>query len=223
MDSAIKIFMKKSVNFEKLSDFGFSKNQNQYIYQSIMPSCGFSLTITINVNGEINTKVIDPTSNDEYILHLTDGAAGSFVGSVKTDYEQILTNISEQCFEPDVFKTEQAKKLIDYVRFVYHDELEYLWNKFPDNAVWRRGDTGKWYGAILTVSKRKLGIKSDEIVEIIDLRAISETLETLIDHKNYFPGWHMNKKNWYTIILDGSVSLDELYERIDQSYLLATK
>ncbi len=223
MDSAMEIFRRKSANFAKLSNFGFSRNQNQYIYKAIMPSCGFSLTVTISLNGEINTQVVDPASNDEYILHLTNGAVGSFVGNVKSDYEQILTAIAEQCFEPDIFQTEQAKKLIDYVGFTYGDELEYLWRKFPDNAIWRRRDTQKWYGAILTVSKRKLGIDSDEKVEIIDLRAIPATLETLIDHKHYFPGWHMNKKNWYTIVLDGSVSLEELCQRIDQSYLLATK
>ena len=38
----------------------------------------------------------------------------------------------------------------------YCDELEFLWQKFPDNAVWRRKDNKKWYGALLTVSKEKL-------------------------------------------------------------------
>ncbi|MGN1104647.1 MAG: MmcQ/YjbR family DNA-binding protein, partial [Candidatus Coproplasma sp.] len=41
--------------------------------------------------------------------------------------------------------------------------------------------------------------------------------------ENYYPGWHMNKKSWYTLVLDGSVSDDEITERIKESYALAKK
>lgn len=33
----------------------------------------------------------------------------------------------------------------------------------------------------------------------------------------------MNKKNWITIVLDGTVLLDEIYSLIDNSYKLAKK
>lgn len=33
----------------------------------------------------------------------------------------------------------------------------------------------------------------------------------------------MNKKHWYTVCLNGTVPLDELFLRIDESYLLAVK
>jgi predicted DNA-binding protein (MmcQ/YjbR family) len=34
------------------------------------------------------------------------------------------------------------------------------------------------------------------------------------------PGWHMNKKHWNTIVVDGSVSVQQLKEWIDHSYEL---
>jgi predicted DNA-binding protein (MmcQ/YjbR family) len=37
------------------------------------------------------------------------------------------------------------------------------------------------------------------------------------------PGYHMNKKHWNTIIVDGSVSTKQLKEWIDHSYELITK
>lgn len=40
-------------------------------------------------------------------------------------------------------------------------------------------------------------------------------------NEQYYPGWHMNKKHWYTIILDGSVSLEQICRKIDESYLLS--
>lgn len=37
------------------------------------------------------------------------------------------------------------------------------------------------------------------------------------------PGYHMNKKHWNTIVVDGSVSTKQLKEWIDHSYELVTK
>ena len=101
--------------------------------------------------------------------------------------------------------------------------MEFLWEKSLKNAIWRRKDTQKWYGILLTVSKQKLGLPDDETVEIFDFRILPEELEALVDYKTYFPGYHMNKKHWCTIILDGTVPFEEICRRIDASYLLAIK
>ncbi|MBF1207631.1 MAG: MmcQ/YjbR family DNA-binding protein, partial [Fusobacterium periodonticum] len=42
-----------------------------------------------------------------------------------------------------------------------------------------------------------------------------------IDNKRYFPAYHMNKKHWCTICLDGTVELEKIYRLIDISYELA--
>lgn len=223
MDIIHTIFRRKKINFSKLIPFGFIQDGNTYIYKKILPENEFIFIAEIAEDGSISSKIIDSTINEPYTLHLADGAVGSFVGKVKMQYEETLLEIAEKCFDPDVFKSSQAKEVIEYIRQKYANELEFLWEKFPDNAIWRRTDNEKWYGVILTVSKNKLGIKSDETVEIIDLRIQPEQMTELIDNENYFPGWHMNKKNWYTIILDGSVPTEELCHRIDESYILAKK
>lgn len=217
------IFKNKKVNLSKLEPFGFEQKGSYYVYEKILSESGFKLIVTITMRGQITAEVLDSSFNEPYILHLVDGSTGSFVGGIKVQYEETLTEIANYCFENDVFKSVQAKEVIDYVKNTYADELEFLWKKSPQNAIWRRKDTGKWYGALLTVSKRKLGIESDEIVEIIDLRIQPDELEALIDNKVYFRGYHMNKTHWYTIILDNSVSVEEIFNRINQSYLLAVK
>lgn len=224
MTNAISvIFQNKKVDLNKLAAYGFEKQEEQYCYSKSLNETGLLLTVMISLEGEVSTQVIDPVLGEPYTLHLAQGAAGSFVGSVKAQYEEILTDIADKCFTPDVFQTDIAKRLIVHVRETYGDELEFLWKKFPDNAIWRCRDNQKWYGILLTVSKDKLGIPSDELVEIIDLRLAPEDLEALIDNKHYYPGYHMNKKHWYTMILDGSVSFEEICERIQISYLLAGK
>lgn len=215
-----EIFRRKKVIPEKLLAYGFRKEKNDYKFDTYILDGDFYLNIRISKSDLISTTLVEAATGEEYILYKTD-ASGAFVGEIRTAIAAVLKDISDKCCEAAVFKAEQSVNIIEYVRKKYGDELEYLWEKFPDNAVWRRKDNKKWYGALLTVSRRKLGIDSDEIVEIIDLREEPGVLEKLIDNTRYYSGWHMNKKHWFTVVLDGSVLPDEIFRRIDKSYMLA--
>lgn len=207
---------------KRLIDFGFHFHNDCYEYETILQNCDFMLRVTVTQDGKIHTKVIDQSLDEEYTLHLIDHATGSFVSNIREQYENILNEIAQTCFENHIFKNRQTKEIISYVKETYGDELEFLW-KNSNNAIWRRKDNKKWYGALLFLSKRKLGFDSDEVVEIIDLRLSYDNIKNLIDHTNYFPGWHMNKKYWYTMILDERLTTDEICKRIDESYTLAQK
>lgn len=216
-------FKRKKLNKLKLLAYGFEEGSDRYRYSTSILNGNFTLNILIDNCGHVETEIIEQDTGEEYILYKIENATGSFIGEVKTACGNVLTDISEKCYDPDVFKSEQTKELIEYVRNKYHDELEFLWAKSPNNAVWRRKDTGKWYAVILTVSKEKLGLPENEIVEIIDLRLQPELMEKIVDNERYFPGWHMNKKSWYTIILDTTVSTEEICKKINTSYQLAVK
>ena len=41
--------------------------------------------------------------------------------------------------------------------------------------------------------------------------------------ESVLPGYHMNKKHWNTIIVDGRLSVKQLKEMIDHSYVLVAK
>ncbi|MBR2525430.1 MmcQ/YjbR family DNA-binding protein [bacterium] len=213
------IFKNKKSNFNKLSNFGFIDNT----YKTEIMNGEFILIVKINNIKEVSTELIEKDSGEIYTLHLVEYVQGPFVGQVKEEYEKVLSEIAEKCFDKDVFKFEYSKLVINYAKEKYGDDVEYLWEKFPDNAVCRRKDNKKWYFAILTVGKDKLGFESKEKVEVIDLRAPTEEIEKLVDNKKYFAGYHMNKRHWLTIILDGSVPIEEIYKRIDKSYNLALK
>ncbi len=223
MDTVSAVFSKRKLNISKLIPFGFELKDEKYEYRKVLPDSGFVLYVAITADGTLSSEIIDPALDEPYTLHLADEAVGSFVGSVKSQYVETLKEIAEKCYDPDVFKSDQANELIDYVREKYGDELEFLWQKFPDNAVWRCRENQKWYGALLTVTRKKLGIESNEAVEIIDLRLEPGQMGDLLDNVKYFPGWHMNKKHWYTMILDGTVPTREICQRIDDSYTLAWK
>ena len=107
-----------------------------------------------------------------------------------------------------------------FARRKYGDEPEYLWEDH-DGAVLRRKDTGKWYAVVLTVERYKLGLEGKEKVEIVDVRADPVALPDLVDGVKVFRGWHMNKKHWITLLLDGTLPIETLEEFLAESYLLA--
>ncbi len=216
-------FKNKKPNFAKLLKFGFEENKDGYKFVKSFLDNQFELTVEISKSGKIKTKVIEVDFGEEYTLHLVQSAEGTFVGKVREEYDKILNSIEEECFDNDVFKYEMTKKLIDYVTKKYGDEIECLWEKFPDNGIFRRKDTQKWYAAILTVKRNKFGFKSDESVEVVDLRVPAEDMEIVLSNKNVYPGYHMNKKHWISIILDGSMPLKDICRFVDNSYILAVK
>ena len=99
------------------------------------------MTVTVPAEGGVAASVVDPVSSEPYTLHLSECSSGKFVGSVRTEYEKLLADIAAKCFDDAVFKTRQAKELIAYVKDSFGEEPEYLWKKFPENAVWREKTT----------------------------------------------------------------------------------
>ena len=218
----LKDFIKdKKIDLKRLKKFGFKLKDNSYYYDTSLLKNQFKMTIKINLDNSIFTEIIDTETNEPYVLHLLEMKRSGYSEKVYKEYSDILEKIKKECFEDEIFKANYTKEIITYVKNKYGDELEFLWEKSPKNAVIRRKSSNKWYAIILTISKRKLNLNSDEIIEIINLHNIAEEIEKLIDNKRYFPAYHMNKKHWCTICLDGTVELKEIYKLIDVSYELA--
>ncbi|AVQ23455.1 MmcQ/YjbR family DNA-binding protein [Fusobacterium nucleatum subsp. nucleatum ATCC 23726] len=218
----LKDFIKnKKIDFKKLEKFGFELIDNSYYYHTFLLKNQFKMSVKINLDNSIFTEIIDTETNEPYILYLLEMKRSGYSEKVYKAYNEVLEKIQKECFEDQIFKASYTKQIIAYVKNKYGDELEFLWEKSPKNAVVRRKSSKKWYAVILTVSKRKLNLDSDEIIEVINLHNTVEEIKKLIDNKRYFPAYHMNKKYWCTICLDGTVELEEIYKLIDISYELA--
>ena len=210
----------KKIDFKKLEEFGFKLKDNSYYYHTSLLKNQFKMSVKISLDNSIFTEIIDTETTEPYVLHLLEIKRSGYSEKVYKAYSEVLEKIKKECFEDEIFKANYTKEVINYIKNRYGDELEFLWEKSPKNAVVRRKSTKKWYALILTLSKRKLNLNSDEAVEIINLHNNPEEIEKLIDNKRYFPAYHMNKKHWCTICLDGTVELEKIYKLIDISYEL---
>ena len=211
----------KAPNFAELAEYGFKKTKNGYEFSKNIMKDEFKLTVNVNFDGILSTELSEIATKEIYTLHLLEGAKGSFVGKVREEYNAVIDDIVQKCFDTDIFKSEQTKQILKYVKDKYESEPEYLWEKFPDNAVCRHSDNKKWYLAILTVKKSRLGFDTEEEVEVVDLRADADKLPEMIKQKNIYAGYHMNKKHWISVILDNSMKTKDIFELIDHSYVLA--
>lgn len=216
-------FVHRKPNRAKLLRYGFAEGEQGYQYTTSVLGGELELAVFVFLDGTVSTRMTDTDTGDEYVLYKVASSVGSYVGEVRAACGAILTDISQSCFQLDAFHGEQTAAVLAYAWEKYGDEPEFLWEKLSDSAILRRKDNQKWYAVFMTLSKRKLGLPSDEIAEIIDLRIDPAQTETTVDNARYFPGWHMNKKSWYTIVLDGSVPTEELFRRMDESYVLASQ
>ena len=217
LDSELK---NKSIDYNELLKYGFINIDGIYTYKNKICNEQFEMIVIIKDN-KITSKLIDLANEDEYILVDIKDTIGEFVGKVREEYENELQNIIAKCTKYNVFKSKQAKEIIKYVKEKYNDDLEYLWKKFLENAVLRNKKNNKWYGALMVLSKRKLEIDSDEIIDILDLRYQKDLIKDFIDNDKILPGYHMNKNSWITIKLDDSVPNKKIFELIDNSYNLS--
>lgn len=74
----------------------------------------------------------------------------------------------------------------------------------------------------MTIDKSKLSDSTGE-VEIINVKTDEATINKLIKQDGFYKAYHMNKKNWITILLDGTVKYNEIIKLIDKSYELIDK
>lgn len=98
------------------------------------------------------------------------------------------------------------EELFQWVKLEYGTEPEYPWKDL--NAVLRRADNDKWYGVILSVAGRKLGLEDDNTIDVINLKSDPMLIGSLRGQKGYFPAYHMNKEKWISVLL-GDAGLDE--------------
>ena len=90
-------------------------------------------------------------------------------------------------------------------------------------AVIRNKNNNKWYGIMMIISKNKLGFDSNEMIEIINLKYGKDMSGEIVNNLNIFGAYHMSKRSWISVLLDGSLSDEKLFKLIDRSYEMSFK
>ena len=213
-----EIFKKAKVDYQKLLNYGFKKNNNNYFLEKSFLDNQFKAEITINNMGVVSGKVIDMKMNEEY-LALRTKSTGEFAGKVRDSYKKILIYIKNKCFNSCNFIFEQSNRVNEYIKTKYGNDPEFLWSKFPGFAVYRNINNNKWYAIIMNINLNKISNDSGE-VEIINVKLGSDKVQKLLDKKGFYEAYHMSKKEWILIVLNDTLKDQEIFKLVDESYQL---
>lgn len=70
----------------------------------------------------------------------------------------------------------------------------------------------------MRIEKSKLGLEEVGLIEIINVKCEPDMVSLLTQTYGFLPGYHMNKKYWITMLLDGTVSEAKILDFLDMSY-----
>lgn len=104
----------------------------------------------------------------------------------------------------------------------YAANMDWPWIKYPNYEVFRHSNNKKWFALIMDVSKNKLGLAGDEILDIVNFKCDPALIGSLRMENGFFPAYHMNKDSWITVALDGTVDDEKIKALADMSYELTS-
>lgn len=107
-------------------------------------------------------------------------------------------------------------RILQYANETYGTEAEYPFEH--STAVLRQAGNRKWYGVVMEVSYQTLHMNRAERVHILNVKCDPLLIGSLLLSEGFHPAYHMNKRHWITIRLDGSAAFSDICGLLDMSY-----
>ena len=90
---------------------------------------------------------------------------------------------------------------LDYCLDTYGTSADYPFDEDFETAVFRHAGNRKWYAIMMRLSRRKFGIDSDEVVDVVNLKLPLEMFGSFGAADGVYPAYHMNKLHWISVLL----------------------
>lgn len=193
----------KNYNLEK-----FIEKNNGYYYREDLND-SFYCEIIIKDNN-LETKVYDKFTNEEYIPFNIKSHQGAFASELHELVDKVLDRLKK--------KANIVNDLVKYAETKYNIHPVYPFPK--DNTSFTLNKNKKWFLLYMNISSKKLEMNELKNINIINIKLPTELISKLIDNVVFFKAYHMNKENWITINLDNVSSIEEIADYIDKSFNL---
>ena len=106
--------------------------------------------------------------------------------------------------------------IFEWCKKQYDVEPDYPW--YDWNAVLRHKDNRKWFGLVLEINGGKLGMDTEKMVDLLNIKCDPMLIGSLLIQRGFFPAYHMNKDNWVSILLDAPENDEKIKSLLDMSY-----
>ncbi|MGI5105784.1 MmcQ/YjbR family DNA-binding protein [Treponema socranskii] len=225
-----EIFARSIPDFSKLVKFGFVKNGSKYSFSGKFLNGDFTADVVVTSGGDVSASVFDVQAGERYLPLRAKSRQSAFVNEVRESYRAFLREIKNACFVPQPFLTDQANRIAREAEKLFGDKIDFPFSTAPEYGVFRNPENRKWYGIIMNIPKSKIekqgravSLSADAaIVEIINVKIDPEKSIELKKRRGFYDAYHMSKKNWITIALDGSVSDGLIFDLLKKSRALVS-
>ena len=204
---------KYKLSEDKLIDFGFQFEENILVFQKNILNDAFRMEIRL-VSTDFEIEIYDLDFNEVYSLFSVDSGSGEIVTAIREEVKDVLEKIL--CLESVIYEN-----VLRYVKERYNSTTVKPFKTNPDIKALVT-IKNKWYALFLDVEYSKLQKDSlvDSKVKIINLKHLSSEISTVINNRNVFPAYHMNKNHWISVVLDNNIDIEYVKELIELSYNL---
>ena len=95
----------------------------------------------------------------------------------------------------------EKQEFLEHCLSAYGVSADYPFDGDLETAVFRHADSRKWFAVVMRVSKRKFGLDSDEVIDVVNLKLPTEMLGSFGEADGVYPAYHMNKLHWISVLL----------------------
>ena len=136
--------------------------------------------------------------NERYTLFDIPTTSSSIAQALREEAEELVF----QWMHPEQSDIEEARQ--KWTKWITEHIVPYRGNPFEKTEAlgFMVEDKGKWYGLMMQVPLRKLGVASKADALILNVKIHPEDKERLIATDGIFEAYHMNKKHWISIALN---------------------
>lgn len=215
--------------YERFADFGFEKQKNSYVLKRELSCTGFYVFLTVAESSKtdssdvfaadtLNAEVYENETDERYVLFDVKQSNGTFVAELREEVRSLVEEFRASCFE----SCNLREKYETYIAESFESAVDYPWPDYEGDvstAVWRCPNN-RMFALVMDITYRKFGFESDDPVSVVNLKVDPDKKDLLIDGKSVFPGYHMNKKHWVSVLLTAVTSWERLSEMTRRSYEL---
>ena len=112
------------------------------------------------------------------------------------------------------------QQVFEYVKKTYKIKPDYPFPIAPSYPVLRHPDNRKLFALIMDVPRNRLGLDGEEQVDILNLKCSAALSGSLREQPGILPAYHMHRDSWVTVLLDGTVPVEDICPLIDLSFTL---
>ena len=95
----------------------------------------------------------------------------------------------------------KKQELFELCHSFYNTAPDYPFDEDFETAVFRHTNNRKRYAIVMSVSRRKFGLDSDEVIDVVNLKLPTEMFGAFGAADGVYPAYHMNKLHWISVLL----------------------